>query len=370
MKKIFSGFHFPLVVFSLVLAVIGLVNLYSATATFEVKEASSFFVAQVVYTVVGITAMFFVSLMPLRTIFVATPTLFVASVLLLALVLVMGTEIHGSLSWLDLNFVRLQPSEFGKIGLILILSRHLALLDRDEALGLRLLFKPTALFLIPTSLVVLQNDLGSSLFYGLLFGSLILAQGLKLRHVIIAIFIVLTLSLLSYHFLFKPYQKARVVSFMNPEKDPRGSGYHLVQSKIAVGSGGFLGKGYRKGRSHQLKFLPERHTDFVFPVLAEEWGFLGALLTLMFYLLFLFSGINIASRADTRFGFFLSVGIVALYFWHLVINLGGVLGLIPLTGVTLPFLSYGGSSLIANWLAIGFLLAVMRSRGVFEKTSI
>lgn len=357
-----KNFYYPLFIFALLLAIIGLFNLYSATLTFEKEAASTYFTAQLLYTVLGIVAMFVVSLLSVKSLYSLAPFIYLFALGLLVLVLIVGAERHGSLSWLDLGFVRLQPSEFGKLGLIFILSRHFAAIKRDVALGFRDLVIPTFYFLIPTLLVVSQNDLGSSLFYGFIFGSMILIQGIRLRIIIFALVLIGVVGVGTYQYGLKPYQKNRIVSFMNPELDPKGAGYHLVQSKIAVGSGGITGKGYKKGQSHKLKFLPERHTDFIFPVLLEEWGFVGGTLTLMLYFLFLLSGVNVATRSENRFGFFMSLGLVAFFFWHLVINLGGVLGLIPLTGVTLPFFSYGGSSLVANWMAIGFLLSVVRSR--------
>jgi len=360
--KLFHNFYYPLFVLALLLAVIGLFNLYSATLTFERETASTFFKAQLFYTILGIVTMFVMSTISVKYLYALSPYIYAFSLALLVLVLIVGAERHGSLSWLDLGFVRLQPSEFGKLGLIFILSKYLAKIQNDDALSLKTLIKPTLFFLIPTILVVLQNDLGSSLFYGFIFASMIMTQGVRIKLIIFALVIVGVVGIASYKYVLKPYQKNRIISFMNPELDPRGSGYHIVQSKIAVGSGGLLGKGYLKGESHRLKFLPERHTDFIFPVLLEEWGFLGGVMTLFLYFLFLMSGMNVASRSENRFGFFLSVGLVAFYFWHLVINLGGVLGLIPLTGVPLPFFSYGGSSLIANWMGIGFLLSVVRSK--------
>jgi len=236
------------------------------------------------------------------------PYIYGLSLALLGLVLVVGAERHGSLSWLDLGFVRIQPSEFGKLGLIFILSRQLANLHKDESLSFKELMVSSILFLIPTVLVVMQNDLGSSLFYGFIFASMILVQGVRLRIIFIALLLVGVIGVGSYHTVLKPYQKNRIVSFLHPEKDPRGSGYHLVQSKIAVGSGGVTGKGYLKGESHKLKFLPERHTDFIFPVLLEEWGFLGGAMTLFLYFLFLISGVNVASRSDKPFWFFYERG--------------------------------------------------------------
>lgn len=360
--RYFQYFYYPLFIFAVLISLIGLVNLYSATMTIENPVVSDLFMAQLTYTGLGILVMFLVSTIDVRFLLSLSFFFYLFFLILLIMVFFMGSEIHGTLSWLKLGGFRLQPSEFAKIGLVLVLSHHLSNLQKDSPLSLKELIFPTVLFLIPSVIVILQNDLGTSLFYGFLYGTMILVQGVRWKIIVFAIVIVGVLGFVSYQYLLHPYQKNRIVSFLNPENDPRGSGYHLVQSKIAVGSGKTFGKGYLKGESHRLKFLPERHTDFIFPVLAEEWGFLGGAITLIVYFLLLLSGVNIATRAETRFGFFLCIGLVAFFCWHMVINLGGVLGLIPLTGVTLPFLSYGGSSLIANWMAIGFLLAVMKSR--------
>jgi len=226
--KLFHNFYYPLFIFALLLATIGLFNLYSATLTFEQETASSYFTAQLLFTVLGIVVMFVVSLVGIKYWYSLAPYMYGISLVLLTLVLIVGAERHGSLSWLDLGFVRLQPSEFGKIGLIFMLSKYLARLKSDDALTIRGLIKPLIIFLIPSVLVVMQNDLGSSLFYGFIFGSMILVQGVRLKYIIIAILLVSVIAIVSYKFVLKDYQKNRIVSFMNPELDPRGSGYHLV----------------------------------------------------------------------------------------------------------------------------------------------
>ncbi len=369
--SIFSIFTFPLTIFALLLAVIGLINLFSATQILVAGgrgdpafsyQASPLFWAQMSYTGLGIVCMMLAASISMRYFTALAYIAYWGAVFLLVLVLIVGAESHGSLSWLDLGIVRLQPSEFGKIGLIFALSRHFANSRDDQPLGIGGLIMPTLIFGVPAALVILQNDLGSSLFYGLIFGSLLMVRGIQIRLIVIALIIVVGVGFVSYKYYLKPYQKNRIVSFMEPEKDLRGSGYHLVQSKIAIGSGGVFGKGYLKGESHKLNFLPECHTDFIFPVLLEEWGFFGGVVVLGLYFMFLISGLTIATRADTRFAFFMATGICALYFWHLVINLGGVLGLMPLTGVTLPLFSYGGSSLIADYVAIGVMLSVLREK--------
>jgi rod shape determining protein RodA len=368
---------------ALVLAVIGLLNLHSATHSVELTgmahdafekwtmdqrarfpwfPTSKLFWSQVVYTLMGIALMLVVSRISLRHLYGASSYIYLFSLLLLALVLVMGAKVNGSLSWLDLGIVRLQPSEFAKLGLVLMLSRHLADFEKNYSLGLLELISPSLIFFIPMILVLVQNDLGTSMFFGLIFGTLLMVQGVDWRLILVAVLLVSVTGVVGYRFFLKPYQKDRIVQFSNPEQDARGAGYHLVQSKIAVGSGSLLGKGYLKGSSNKLKFLPERHTDFIYPVLAEEWGFVGTATVLLFYFCFLVMGISIAARSRNRFGIFVSIGVVSIFFWHMVVNLGGVLGLMPLTGVPFPLFSYGGSSLLATWTALGVLMSAYRSR--------
>lgn len=358
-QKLQFQFH-PILALALLLSFAGVVNLYSATLNFESEGVSPYFISQIVYNFVGLICVGLVSRLSLRTLFNFARPFYVFSLVLLILVLVIGAASKGALSWIDLGFVRLQPSEFGKLGLVLALSRFFSEVQLDRPMNLRELLRPFLLFLMPALLVILQNDLGSSLFYGFVFATMVMVQGVKFRYIVIGVLAVTLVSGLSYQYVLKPYQKNRILSFANPETDPRGSGYHLTQSKIAVGSGGSWGKGYTHGQSHKLKFLPERHTDFVFPVLLEEWGFVGGCFALMLYFMFLLSGLNIASMKDNRFGYFLCLGLVSVFFWHLVINIGGVLGLLPLTGVPLPFFSYGGSALLANWMAVGVLLSLSR----------
>lgn len=364
-NRSFHSFYSPLFICAGLIALIGIVNLHSATATFEAGVSlSSFVKAQLLYTLLGIIGMGLLSQLSLRRLYSLAPFLYGFSILLLILVLIpgIGSRHQGAQSWLNLGFVRVQPTEFAKVALLCFLSRRLADINLTQSMTLRDLMVPTFIFLIPTTLVILQNDLGSSLIFGFIFISLIFLQGIQWRLIVVTLILAILLGGVTYQHFLKPYQKNRIVSFMEPERDPRGAGYHLVQSKIAVGSAGIWGKGYLKGEANKLKFLPERHTDFVFPVLAEEWGFVGATATLLVYFFFLLYGVNVASCAGNRFGFFVSLGLVFFFFWHMVVNLGGVLGLLPLTGVPLPFLSYGGSSLVVTWMAVGLLLSVYRSR--------
>lgn len=366
-RRLITHFNWPLLVMALVLTVIGIVNLYSATSSFDAKAQTSFFHAQIIWAVVGLLSLFIVMSVHYRHFRSFSYWFYGLSVLLLVLVLVAGKQVSGHQSWLSLGPLSFQPTEFAKLGLIFGLSRQLSTWEKKRV-KLKDLFPSFILFLLPTVLVVLQGDLGSSLFFGLIYVSLALIHGVHWRLIVSMMLIIVVSVTIAYFFFLSPYQKSRIITFVNPEMDRKGAGYHLIQSKIAVGSGGLVGKGYLKGQTHKLRFIPERHTDFVFPVLAEEWGFLGSLFVLGAFLVFLFTGIWVAYKANDRFSFFLSIGVCALFFWHFVVNLGGVLGLMPLTGVPLPFFSYGGSALLTAWLGVALLLNVSMRRFMFTPT--
>ncbi|MBI2339483.1 MAG: rod shape-determining protein RodA [Deltaproteobacteria bacterium] len=365
-RRLITHFNWPLLIVTVLLSAMGLFNLYSATSTFDVGSQTSYFKAQIVWSAIGAGSLLVVFSIHYRHYHAMSYVFYGATAFLLVLVLVMGRKVSGHQSWLTFGPVSLQPTEIAKLGLIFGLSRYLTTVrSAPGGASFRELAPPFLLFLFPTALVIFQGDLGSSLFFGLIFGTMVLVRGVRWQVVVSLLALFVITATAAYFFFLSPYQKNRIATFLNPEMDRRGAGYHLVQSKIAVGSGGFSGKGYLKGKTHKLHFIPERHTDFIFPVLAEEWGFLGSLVVLISYGLLLFFGLEVASRAHDVFSFFLSVGICALFFWHMVINLGGVLGLMPLTGVPLPFFSYGGSALMTNWIGIGILLNVSMRRFMF-----
>jgi rod shape determining protein RodA len=287
------------------------------------------------------------------------------SLILLSLVFVFGRSVAGQQNWIVLGGFSFQPSEFAKLALILALARYYSTQSLERTYSLKELIRPLGLLLPPLILVLLQKDLGGSIFFILLFVTITFFMKIHFRIFIFAAIFALIAGVGSYHFVLKGYQKDRVKTFLNPESDPRGKGYHLVQSKIAVGSGGWWGRGYLRGNINKLKYLPERHTDFIFPVLAEEWGFAGATFASLIMAIFLLLGLESASGTKDTFGALLALGVVGLFFWHVVINLGGVLGLMPLTGVPLPLLSYGGSSILTMMMGVGLLLNVRMRRFVF-----
>ena len=284
----------------------------------------------------------------------------------LLLVAYFGKTVGGNRSWLELGPISFQPSEFAKLALILALARFLAVHPPfRNAYRLLDLIRPGLMILIPLVLIVIGRDMGSVLFFAVTSASILAFAGVDRRAVVLILLVALVGGGVGYRYLLSDHQRGRIQAFVNPEQDPRGSGYHLIQSKITVGSGRLLGKGYLKGMHSKLLYLPEKHTDFIFPVFAEEWGLAGSLVVVGLFGVLLVSGLQIASKARDRFGLFLAVGITAMLFWQVAINLGGVLGLMPLTGVTLPLLSYGGSSMVTILLSLSLLLNISMRRFMF-----
>lgn len=365
-KRLKSHFHWPLFWVTLALAGIGFINLHSATYDIARGGFSHLFVSQLVWFSIGILCALVVLLIDYRVFLrLAYPT-YLLSVLLLVVVLYYGKEVAGNRNWLVLGPLTMQPSELAKIAFVIALARFFAEHPPfQRGYRLREIMRPLLLLLLPLVLIVLGRDVGSGLFLVLTFGSLVLFAGVRRNVVAVSLLVALVGGVGVYKKVLSGHQRGRIEAFLHPEEDPKGRGYHLLQSKITVGSGRLVGKGYLKGMHNKLQYLPERHTDFIFPVLAEEWGFLGSSVVLGLYLALLVIGIQLASKAKERFGVFLAIGITALFFWQIAINLGGVLGLLPLTGVTLPLLSYGGSSLVTILCGVGLLMNISMRRFMF-----
>jgi len=292
----------------------------------------------------------------------ALPVYFV-SCGLLALTLVIAPITRGSQSWLLEG--RLQPAELAKLGMLLALARYFHRNPPGEARSLRDLIKPGLLIGLPVGLILLQRDMGVALLT-LLIGSTYLAfvRIPKRAWAGVALLAVAALAG-AWFFVFEPYQKERILDLMDPGRDTLASGYQVNQSRIAIGSGGLLGKGYREGTQTQLRFLPTQHTDFAFSVWAEEWGFVGSVAMLAVYAFLLIWGLVIARNAKDPFGALLATGVVGALFWPAVLNVGMVLGVAPVIGVPLPFISYGGSALVVTMCSVGLLMNVSLRRWVF-----
>ncbi len=286
-------------------------------------------------------------------------------ILLLLAVLLKGRVIMGAKRWIGVGPLNLQPSELAKVAVALALARwfHMDAGKRKDGYGLLALVVPALLTLVPALLVLKQPDLGTALIVVAVGATVMLFARIRWQALVAVGAVVIAGAVFAYPHL-KPYQKKRVETFLNPEGDVLGAGYHATQSMIAVGSGQGLGKGWGQGTQTLLSFLPEQHTDFIFSVWAEEHGFVGCLLLLSLYYLLVVSALGIAANARDRFGHFLAVGVTGMLFWHAFINMGMVTGVLPVVGVTLPLMSYGGSSVMAVMIGIGLLNNVAMRRFV------
>jgi rod shape determining protein RodA len=287
-------------------------------------------------------------------------------IVLLVLVLLYGTGGPGApvQRWLKVGPFFFQPSEFSKFTLVLALSHHFRDFEKPKGNWLWMIW-PLALMAVPVVLIIKQPDLGTAMLLVIVFIPIIFLMGIRFK----TIFILGLLSLASlpvvWMFVLKSYQKTRILTFLNPERDPLGSGYHIIQSKIAIGSGGFFGKGFGEGTQGQLNFLPAHHTDFIFAVFSEEWGFIGAMLVLVLFLTLTLWSLAGVLKSKNRVSAILITGIVAIIISHVLINIGMTTGLMPVVGVPLPFFSYGGSSMLSMMFGIGLLLNIRMRR--FEK---
>lgn len=280
--------------------------------------------------------------------------------LLLLAVEAIGFVGGGSQRWLNLGFMQLQPSELMKPMVVLVLARFYSTLPAGMIGSWQALAVPAGFVGAPMALVLMQPDLGTALAIGFGGAVVVLLAGLPMRWFVLGGVLAAVAAPLAYFFGLKDYQRRRVTTFLDPESDPLGSGYHITQSKIAIGSGGFSGKGFNEGSQSHLQYLPEPHTDFVFATMAEEWGLLGGLFVLMIFALILRWGWGVALKSQDRFARLLAGGMVATVFFYIAINLMMVMGLAPVVGIPLPFMSHGGSSMMTNMICIGVLMMVNR----------
>lgn len=348
-----TNVHLGPLVAALLLSVIGLATVASATAV----EAESFLPRQVVWIGLGLLVLLAAALVDYHALVEGSPVLFAVGLLVLALVPFLGREVSGAKSWLVLGPFTVQPSEVHKILTVLLLTRYLA--SRERAyLRLSEILTATTLVAVPMVLIALQPDMGTAVMYLPALGGMLLVAGIRPRLLLAAALLGVVLAAGLWQFGLKDYQRQRITTFLQPEQDPLGAGYQVRQSKIAVGSGQWSGRGFGQGTQSQLRFLPARHSDFVMAVWAEEWGFLGVGAVFAFYALFFFSAAQIALRSRDRAGVLLVVGLVSLMAAHVIYSTGMVVGLLPITGIPLPFISYGGSFMLFNFFATGLILNV------------
>lgn len=343
-------------IFAVIIAALyGIIAIYSATRSFG---TNSNVIIQSVSMVLGVGAMFALMFFDYEQYELFIKPVGGVCIFLLILVLIIGKSGDwGAQSWIRLGPVGIQPSEIAKIGFIITFSYHLDKLgDKiNQPKNVVLLLAHLA---VPIALIMLQPDAGSAMVFIFIFIVMMFVAGLSFKYILPALGAgVISLPLI-YMFLLSDYQKHRIDVFLNPELDKLGSGYNVIQSKIAIGSGGFFGKGFLNGTQNQLGFLPTKHTDFIFSVIAEELGFIGAALVIILLFAIIFRCIKTACESQTRFGRLISMGVSAMLIFHTVENIGMCMGLLPVTGIPLPFFSYGGTSLITNFIAIGLVMSV------------
>ena len=351
--------NWGLILLICVIAGVGVAMLYSAANGNMDPWASR----QAVRFSVGLGLLIVVALIDIRLWFRYAYLIYLASLVLLGAVDVMGSIGMGARRWIDLGVFQLQPSEIMKVTLVLALARYFHGVAEEDMPRLTMLLPPTAMALVPAALVLRQPDLGTAVMLLMAGAAVFFSAGVRWWKFAVVLGAVLAAIPIGWQVLHD-YQRQRVLTFLDPESDPLGSGYHILQSKIALGSGGIFGKGFIEGTQSHLNFLPEKQTDFIFTMLAEEFGMAGALTLLALYTLVFAYGLAIALRARNHFGRLLALGLTCNLFLYVFINIAMVTGLIPVVGVPLPLISYGGTAMLALMIAFGLIVSVYVHRDV------
>lgn len=357
--------------YTVMIVIVGLVALYSASYD-NVRVSHKIFYDQLWCAGIGLLIMYFIGKVDYRKFYDIAYILYGFNMLLLLWVLISGRHVLGAKRWIEIGPVNFQPSEIMKLSLLLVLGRYFS--NRRPAFSFNFASKsqevfrdliiPLFLTLSAMFLIFKQPDLGTSLLLFGMFIGMLFVSGIEYKYLFSFLFIILALVPFGWQFL-KPYQKDRLLVFLNPNIDPLGAGYTIIQSKIAVGSGQIFGKGWLAGTQNQLNFLPERHTDFIFSVIGEEWGLVGTLVLVYFYFRLMFVSLKIADQVKDKFGILVTTGVVSIFTLQIVINIGMVIGLFPIVGLTLPMISYGRSSFLIFAIMLGFLINLSRRRTMF-----
>ncbi|MBI4526291.1 MAG: rod shape-determining protein RodA [Deltaproteobacteria bacterium] len=363
-RRLISHFDWNLLSLAMILSLLGILTIYSSTYSVLEGSAGHLATKQLYWFLIAMAAMLVALSIDYRHISRIAYPFYGLVVFLLCLVLFYGSVGGGSQRWLRLGFFAVQPSEPAKLALVFVLAKYLQYDEPAAGYRLRDLWGLFVLMSPAILLTLIQPDLGTAVILVLIVLSVITMGGLQLRSLFCLAGSGMLFMPIAWHFL-KQYQRQRILTFLNPDLDPLGAGYHVIQSKIAIGSGRLLGKGYLKGTQNQLDFLPAQHTDFIFSVFAEEWGFLGCFILLTLHLALIVLSLRIVGRAKDRFGSLLAFGMTTIFFWQVIINVGMVTAILPVVGVPLPLLSYGGSSLLSMMVAVGLLLNVNMRRFTF-----
>jgi rod shape determining protein RodA len=345
---------------------IGILNLYSATHSENVGPEEGLYRSQLLWFVISWAIGIVVSFIQPKNLFRLSYLGYFISVFLLIVVLVVGHSALGGQRWIDLGPIKFQPSETTKIAVVLVLARWFSKVSPEQETGLRELIIPFLLAFVPALMIIVQPDLGTGMLVLITFFIISFYRKLKWKTIVLIGAVGLISATVMYNFGLREYQKKRIITFLDPEFDAKGSGYNAIQSKIAIGSGRFLGKGFRKSSQGALNYLPENHTDFIFSIFNEEHGFLGSIFLIALYLYLFYKMIMLASNVNKMFDSIVVIGILGILFAHTIINMSMVSGLMPIVGVPLPLMSYGGSNLLTFGICIGVVTSISNSRSLFN----
>ncbi len=365
-RRLFVYINWELIATFSTLFVVGVANLYSASGIrFEDgMSVASYYQRQLIWGGLGFIAMLVAMAFDYRKLRNLAWPLFLGTLFLLALVPIIGKTVYGAQRWISLGFMNIQPSELAKLSVLILAARVLS--RSGQSLNWSEFCKVLLVGLVPGAFIITQPDLGTTLNILLLLGCMILFHGIKAKIFKTCLIIAPLIAAFMWFVGMQDYQRQRILTFIDPSNDPRGSGYHIIQSQIAIGSGKIWGKGFLEGTQSQLRFLPEKHSDFVVAVFGEEWGFAGCVALVSLYCFFLLSIYSTVVKARDSFGSLLAVGVFFYFFWQIVINMGMVIGLMPVVGIPLPFMSYGGSSMLVNCILLGIVLNVSMRRFMFK----
>ncbi|HXH74566.1 MAG TPA: rod shape-determining protein RodA [Bacteriovoracaceae bacterium] len=344
---------------------VGVLNLYSATHS-QSDHLGELYKSQIIWFFISVSVAICISFLNPKTFERVSYLAFAVTLFLIFLVLLMGKVGMGAQRWLVLGPIRMQPSEFMKMGLVLALARYFTKVNPERQLGFKDLIIPGLITGIPAVMVIIQPDLGTGMLLLFIFSMVIFFKRLKWKTIVNLGFMAIFSGILMYNFGLKEYQRKRIHTFIDPYEDAKGSGYNAIQSEIAIGSGRLFGKGFKNSSQASLSYLPENHTDFVFAIFNEEHGFFGSVFLVILYLVFFMRLIWLASSVQRFYDSVLVIGIMSIFFWHTFINMAMVSGLLPIVGIPLPLMSYGGSSMLTFGVGVGIATSISNSKNFFN----
>lgn len=360
-----------ILIIAILIAVMGILSIYSSTYRSEGEFWQSIYQRQILWVILGLFVFILVSNFNYRRLWDWTYVLYAIMLVLLLLVFILGITRSGAQRWFKIAWFNFQPSEIAKLIIVIFLAKYFSQKSVDDIslkagrFGIfRAVILPFIFIAIPVGLIVEQPDLGSGAIVFIIFFVMLYLSNIRLRYILIVLILAALSVPVIWNFL-RDYQRDRILVFLNPNIDPLGAGYTVIQSKIAIGSGGFFGKGWLSGTQSQLHFLPESHTDFIFATFTEEWGFLGGILLISLYLLLIRQAMMIAEKTSDHFGRLLSYGLSFMLCFQICINIAMNMGLAPVVGLPLPLMSYGGSSMIMTFIALGIIANINKNRAVF-----